>query len=88
MSINNSFAFDQKRSRKLGKFYNTIDFTVKPDLDMNLYRNAPEQPVVGYFEIGGKSFPVTISELNQIESTVSAAREAVNKHYALNLNRK
>jgi hypothetical protein len=88
MSVNNSFAFDQKRSRRLGKLYNTIDFTVNTNLDMTAFRNTPDQPIVGNFEIGGKSFPVTISELNQIESTVSTAREAVNKHYMLNLNRR
>ena len=50
--INNSFGFDNKRTKKLGKFYNTIDFEVKTDYRIDEFKNEAESPVVGYFEIG------------------------------------
>ena len=84
--INNSFGFDKKRTQKLGKFYNSIDFEIKSDYSVDEFRDNPNKPVVGSFEIGNKRFPLTFSELNLIEQTVREAKEAVNKGYSLGLS--
>ena len=86
--VNNSFGFDAKRTEKLGKFYNSIDFEIKSDYIANEFRDNPNKPVVGTFEIGNKRFPLTFSELNLIEQTVRDAKDAVNKGYSLGLTGK
>lgn len=86
--VNNSFGYDKKRTQKLGKFYNSIDFEVKSDYNTEEFSNNPNKPVVGTFEIGNKQFPLTFSELNLIEQTVRDAKEAVNKGYALGISGK
>ena len=69
--INNSFGFDNKRTKKLGKFYNTIDFEVKTDYRIDEFKNESESPVVGYFEIGTQRYPVTFAELSLIEEKLA-----------------
>ena len=86
--VNNSFGYDKKRTQKLGKFYNSIDFEVKSDYSTEEFSNNPNKPVVGTFEIGNKRFPLTFSELNLIEQTVRDAKEVVNKGYALGISGK
>jgi len=84
--INNSFGFDNNRTKKLGKFYNTIDFEVKTDYRIDEFKNEPEKPVVGYFEIGTQRYPVTFAELSLIEETAREAKNAVNKGYSLGVS--
>ncbi len=86
--VNNSFGYDKKRTQKLGKFYNSIDFEVKSDYSIEEFSNNPNKPVVGTFEIGNKRFSLTFSELNLIEQTMRDAKEAVNKGYALGISGK
>ena len=83
--VNNSFAYDKKRTQKLGKYYNTIDFDVKSDYNAAEFQEDINKPIVGTFEIGGNRYQVTFSELNAIEQTVKDAKDAVNKGYALGL---
>lgn len=84
--INNSFGFDNKQTKKLGKFYNTIDFEVKTDYRIDEFKNDPEKPVVGYFEIGNQRYPVTFAELSLIEETAREAKNVVNKGYSLGVS--
>ena len=86
--VNNSYGFDTKRTKKLGKFYNTIDFEVKSDYQTDEFKNDPSKPVVGYFEIGTQRYPVTFAELSLIEETVRDAKTAVNKGYSLGVSGK
>ena len=63
--VNNTFAYDQKKVRKYGKLYGSIDFEVSDTISEKYFENH-EAPVVGKLEIGGKSFDVTYQELDQI----------------------
>ena len=85
--INQTWAYDQKYVRKYGKLYGSIDFEVKENLSNEVFKKQPNKPVVGKLMIGGKTFDVTFQELDQIQRTLQAAKEVVNKRYKLGFMR-
>jgi TPP-dependent 2-oxoacid decarboxylase len=85
--INQTWAYDQKYVKKYGKLYGSIDFEVKENLSAEVFRKQPNKPVVGKLMIGGKSFDVTFQELDQIQRTLQAAKEVVNKKYKIGMMR-
>jgi hypothetical protein len=89
MSVQNRHGQDVERQKNLGKFYNSIDFELAYDVDLEKMRNDYRGVVVGHFMIGKSSFPVTISELNRIVETANDAINSSNKGYRLGIiNRK
>ena len=86
--VNNAFAYDKKRSRKMGKLYSTIDFNVNDKISGELFASVPEKPIVGELEIGGKSFKMTYQEINAVISTMQDAKRAVEMKYRLGLMNK
>ena len=86
--VNNAFAYDKKRSKRMGKLYNTIDFNVNEKISADLFAKVPEKPVVGELEIGGKSFKVTYQELDAMMSTLQEAKRAVESKYRMGLRNK
>tara|TARA_R110002012_G_scaffold320013_1_gene542112 strand:+ start:665 stop:934 length:270 start_codon:yes stop_codon:yes gene_type:complete len=82
--VNNAFAYDKKRSRRMGKLYSTIDFNINEKISADLFARVPEKPIVGQLEIGGKSFDVTYQELDAIQTTLQEAKRAVEQRYRLN----
>mgnify|MGYP003114050986 CR=1 FL=1 len=85
--INQTWAYDQKHVRKLGKLYESIDFEVNDHVSAKLFENVNEKPVVGKLMIGGKTFDVTYQELDQIQRTLQTAKDCVNKRYKLGFMR-
>jgi hypothetical protein len=86
--VNNAYAYDKKRSRKMGKLYSTIDFNVNEKISADLFAKVPEKPIVGQLEIGGKSFSVTYQEIDSIISTMQDAKRAIEMKYRLGLMNK
>ena len=84
--VNNTAAYDQKRVRKYGKLYGSIDFEVSDTISEHYFENN-EKPVVGKLHIGGKTFDVTYQELDMIAKTMNTAKETVNKRYKLGMMR-
>jgi hypothetical protein len=85
--INQTWAYDQKHVRRYGKLYASIDFEVNENISAENFRKTPNKPVVGKLMIGGKKFDVTFQELDQIQRTLQAAKEVVNKRYKLGFMR-
>ncbi len=83
--VNNAFAYDKKRSKRMGRLYSTIDFNVNEKISADLFARVPEKPIVGQLEIGGKSFNVTYQEIDAIISTMQDAKRAVESKYRLGL---
>ena len=83
--VNNAFAYDKKRSKRMGKLYSTIDFNVNDKISADLFARVPEKPIVGDLEIGGKSFKVTYQEIDAMISTLQDAKRAVESKYRLAL---
>ena len=81
--VNNAFAYDKKRSNRMGKLYSTIDFNVNDKISADLFAKVPEKPVVGELEIGGKSFKMTYQEIDAVISTLQDAKRAVEMKYRL-----
>ena len=86
--VNNAYAYDKKRSKRMGKLYNTIDFNVSEKISGELFAKVPEKPIVGELEIGGKSFKVTYQEIDAMMSTLQEAKRTVEAKYRLGLMNK
>ena len=84
--VNNTAAYDQKRVRKYGKLYGSIDFEVSETISEHYFENN-EKPVVGKLHIGGKTFDVTYQELDMIARTMTTAKEVVNRRYKMGMMR-
>tara|TARA_Y100001937_G_scaffold104692_1_gene144886 strand:+ start:395 stop:658 length:264 start_codon:yes stop_codon:yes gene_type:complete len=82
--VNQSFGYDQKKARKKGKLYSTIDFEVSENISEK-YFESNDAPVVGKLHIGGKRFDVTYQELDQIARTMNNAKDVVNRKYKMGL---
>ena len=81
--VNNAYAYDKKRSRRMGRLYSTIDFNVNDKISGELFASVPEKPIVGELEIGGKSFKMTYQEIDAIISTLQDAKRSVEMKYRL-----
>ena len=86
--VNNAFAYDKKRSKRMGKLYNTIDFNINDKISADLFKMVPEKPIVGELEIGGKSFKVTYQEIDAMMSTLQEAKRTIESKYRLGLMNK
>ena len=84
--VNQTASYDQKRVRKYGKLYGSIDFEVSDSISQHYFENN-EKPVVGKLHIGGKTFDVTYQELDMIARTMSTAKDTVNRKYKMGLMR-
>jgi len=85
MSINGRFGIDEKRVKRFGKNYASIDFDIKDNLRGEDYRTRGEYTPVGNFVIGNKEVPVTIKEIEKIEQTAREALGALRQAYQLGL---
>jgi hypothetical protein len=86
--INNTFGYNEKRTRRYGKFFNSIEFEIDDTLSEEKYGDPNVKPVVGKFYIGNQSFPVTYTELSHIIDTLEDAQRALNNKYRLGLMRR
>ena len=84
--VNQTASYDQKRVRKYGKLYGSIDFEVSDSISQHYFENN-EKPVVGKLHIGGKTFDVTYQELDMIARTMSTAKDTVSRKYKMGLMR-
>ena len=82
--VNQSYGYDQKKTRKKGKLFASIDFEVSDTISEKYFENH-EAPVVGKLHIGGKVFEVTLPELDQIEITMNNAKDTVHRKYKMGL---
>ena len=82
--VNQSYGYDQKKARKKGKLYSSIDFQVSDTISEKYFENN-EAPVVGKLHIGGKVFDVTLPELDQIARTLVTAKDTVLRKYKMGL---
>ena len=81
MSINHSYAMDQKKVRRYGKYFGSIDFECNPDITAKQFKDDLRNVTTGKFEIAGRSYDVTWAEMNRIIETLQDAQEALIKSY-------
>jgi hypothetical protein len=87
MSINGRFMIDEKKVKRFGKNYSSIDFDIKENINAEQYLTKGDYTPVGEFVIGKQHIPVTIKELEKIEQTAREARSALVQAYRLGLMR-
>ena len=85
MSVNNRHSIDTTKTKHYGKYYSTIDFEIDEKVTAEQFRRAPERPVLGSFEIAGKSYPLTWTELDTIERTAKEAKIVIMQRYRMGL---
>lgn len=83
MSVNHRFGIDQKKTKRLGKIFHTIDFESNPDYSNSNYLEKSKHAACGTFFIDGKQFDVTIHELSRICETAEVALDLLKKNYKM-----
>jgi hypothetical protein len=84
--VNQTAGYDQKKVRKYGKLYGSIDCEINDNISKHYFENN-EAPVVGKLHIGNKTFDVTYDELDVIAKTLYSAKDVVNRKHKLGLMR-
>lgn len=82
--VNQSYGYDQKKARRKGKLFGTIDFEVSETISAKYFEND-DAPVVGKLHIGGKTFDVTFQELDQIARTMNNSKDVVMRKYKMGM---
>ena len=85
MSVNSRYAIDEKRVRRLGKLYSSIDFDVSETITAEQFKTKNDYQVIGNFYIGKHKFPITFKELERIEETLHEAKNALQRSYQIGL---
>lgn len=81
--INQSYAMDEKKTRRFGKFFNTIDFTVTDNLVKETIERLRGDTTIGTLSIGTKSFDLTLSEIEHLQETLRQAKQVFNMKYRM-----
>ena len=63
MSVNSRYAIDQKRVKRFGKLYSSIDFDASESLTAEQFYTKNDYQVVGNFFIGKNKYPITAQEI-------------------------
>tara|TARA_B100000085_G_scaffold245513_1_gene238716 strand:- start:184 stop:450 length:267 start_codon:yes stop_codon:yes gene_type:complete len=85
MSINQISAINPNKSRRYGKFYGSIDFTINESLSANAIKTDLKNQPAGEFEIGGRKYELTWAEMNRIIETMQDGQDAIMKTYRYGL---
>ena len=83
MSVNSRYAIDQKRVKRFGKLYSSIDFDASESLTAEQFYTKNDYQVVGNFFIGKNKYPITFKELDRIEETIKEAKMALQRSYQI-----
>tara|TARA_R100001377_G_C3185113_1_gene108233 strand:+ start:520 stop:783 length:264 start_codon:yes stop_codon:yes gene_type:complete len=82
--VNNSAQNDEKKLRKYGKHYASIDFEINDSISEHYFENN-EKPVVGKLIIGNSRFDVTYQEIDHMARTLHAAKDVINRKYKMGM---
>jgi len=85
MSVNSRYAIDEKRVKRFGKLYSSIDFDVSDKLTAEQFYTKNDYQVIGEFCIGKNKFPITFKEIDRIEETCREAKAALQRAYQIGL---
>jgi hypothetical protein len=83
MGINHRYGYDQKRTRRYGALFSSIDFELSEELTVDDYQKKSEIKPIGAFCIGNKKFNVTFKELQRILETAQSAEASLRKKYRM-----
>lgn len=76
-------AMDQKKVKRYGKLFGTIDFTLSDHLNPDIINKRYTDTTIGSFHIGGKEFEITLAELDRIVETAEVAKSSFLKSYSM-----
>ena len=81
MSINQSYAINQKKVKRYGKYFGSIDFECNRDITAKSFKNDLRNIEAGSFEISGRQYKLTWAEMTRIIETLKDAQEVLVKSY-------
>jgi hypothetical protein len=81
MSINHSYAINQKKVKRYGQYYGSIDFECNPDITAKSFKDDLRNITAGTFEISSRRYKLTWAEMTRIIETLQDAQEALIKSY-------
>ncbi len=85
MSVNNRYGINEKRVKRFGKLYSSIDFDTSDNLTADQFYTKNDYQVIGNFFIGKNKYPITFKELDRIEETVKEAKMSLQRAYQIGL---
>jgi hypothetical protein len=85
MSVNNRYGIDEKRVKRFGKLYSSIDFDSLDTLNAEQFYTKNDYQIVGDFCIGKHKYPITFKELDRIEETIKDAKSSLQRAYQIGL---
>lgn len=74
---------DETKTRRFGKFFNTIDFKVTDALAKETIERLKADTTIGSLQIGTKSFDLTLSEIEHLENTLRLAKNVFQSKYRM-----
>lgn len=81
--INNSFAMNEEKTKRLGKHFKTIDFEFSDEPTIQLLERFKSDTPIGTFHIGNKEFTLTIEECRQIAYTMQQVESVFLQRYRM-----
>lgn len=85
MSVNLRHGIDEEKTKHLGPIFNSIDFDVINPPNKTTLERRGNQTQAGTFHIGGKTFNLTIGELERIVETLNIAKTVFWQRYRFGL---
>tara|TARA_B100001939_G_scaffold221796_1_gene190865 strand:- start:21 stop:323 length:303 start_codon:yes stop_codon:yes gene_type:complete len=86
-NVNHSFGVpkesQERNQKRYGNLYNSLDFRIHEQFSFSEHPHSATK--VGYIQIGGKEFEVTMAELNKLGMTCFEAVDLAKKKYRLGL---
>ncbi len=83
MSLNQTYAMDQRNASRHGKVFGSIDFEVKENISKDVFTTNRSKTVTGTLHLGGREFDLTLSEIRRIAETCKAAESVISKKYKM-----
>ena len=81
--INQTYAMDEKKTRRFGKIFNTIEFNFSDKPSVEFIDTYKADTPIGTFNIGGKEFELTIEEVRQIQHTMLTVENTFIQRYRM-----
>lgn len=81
--INQSISMDPRKTRRFGKYFNTIDFEVTDVASKETIDKMQGDTIIGKLHIGGKTFDLTLSEVEHLQETLSSSKSVFSAKYRL-----
>lgn len=79
--VNQSGAMDEKKTRRFGKLFKTIDFNLGESPSKEMIEKFKSDTTIGTLHLGGQEFKMTIAEIQHLINTLEQTKVIFNQKY-------